>query len=166
MKKLIIAIFLISLVANKEILEINSNIREIKGKVQKNNLRKLMAAEIGIGTLILKEAGNILLGYIIGKVIDAMVDKFKESRSVLNASFKPSHFTQLYKDGGDGLFISYIENDYVVSMYYHKTKMHTATCDGGILGGGTISALGSPGEWAIAFCKAGISRRRTYYNHF
>ena len=164
MKKLIIAIFLISLVANKEILEINSNIREIKGKVQKNNLRKLMAA--GFGTVVFKEVGKFLLSYVLSKLVDAMVDKFKESRSVLNASFKPSHFTQLYKDGGDGLFISYIENDYVVSMYYHKTKMHTATCDGGILGGGTISALGSPGEWAIAFCKAGISRRRTYYNHF
>ena len=164
MKKLIIAIFLISLVANKEILEINSNIREIKGKVQKNNLRKLMAAEVG--TLVIEEVGKFLIGYLLSKLIDAMVDKFKESRSVLNASFKPSHFTQLYKDGGDGLYISYIENDYVVSMYYHKTKIHTATCDGGILGGGTISALGSPGEWAIAFCKAGISRRRTYYNHF
>ena len=164
MKKLIIAIFLISLVANKEILEINSNIREIKGKVQKNNLRKLMAA--GFGTVVFEQVGKFFIGYLLGKLIDAMVDKFKESRSVLNASFKPSHFTQLYKDGGDGLYISYIENDYVVSMYYHKTKMHTATCDGGILGGGTISALGSPGEWAIAFCKAGISRRRTYYNHF
>ena len=164
MKKLIIAIFLISLVANKEILEINSNIREIKGKVQKNNLRKLMAAEVG--TVLFEELEKFFFSYLLSKLIDAMVDKFKESRSVSNASFKPSHFTQLYKDGGNGLFISYIENDYVVSMYYHKTKMHTATCDGGILGGGTISALGSPGEWAIAFCKAGISRRRTYYNHF
>ena len=73
---------------------------------------------------------------------------------------------KLFKDNGNGKFISNIKNGYVVSMYFHKTKVHTATCDGGVLGGGTISAIADPGEWAIAYCKAGISGRRTYYNHF
>jgi hypothetical protein len=120
----------------------------------------------GVGTLIVKEAIEILLGYLVGKLIDAMVDKLKEPKNTLNQSIKISNFKKLYKDNGNGLWYSYIENNYVFSLYYHKTKVHTATCDGGLFGGGEISSIGSPGEWAIAYCRAGISGRKTYYNHF
>ena len=165
MKRIFITIFLISLVATKEFEDINTNIKnDIQFKKDENELRKLSAA--AVGTLILKKAIDIFIGYLVGKMIDAMVDNLKESRSTLNESMQVSNFKKLYKDNGNGLWYSYIENNWVVSMYYHKTKTHTATCDGGILGGGEISALAGPGEWVIAYCKAGISRRKTYFNHF
>ena len=166
MKRIIIAILLISLAATKEFSEIN---KKIKGAIQNrkdenDKLRKLSAA--GIGSLIVKEGMDIIKSYLIGKLIDAIVLNLNEKMKSLQKSFRESKFTKLYKDSGNGCFISYIESDYVVSMYYHKTKMHTATCDGGVMGGGVTSALGNPGEWAIAYCKAGYMRRKTYYNHF
>ena len=166
MKRIIITLFLISLVANKELVEINSKIkREIQNrKEEKTNLRKLVAA--GVGVLIIKETIKFFFSYLVGKLIDAIVENCKESRSALTSSFTPSHFKHLYKDNGKGLWISYIEDDYVVSMYYHETKEHTATCDGGLLGGGEIAAKADPGYWAIAYCKAGIAKRKTYYNHW
>lgn len=165
MKRIFIAIFLISLVATKEFEDINTNSKNaIQFKKDENEVRKLSAA--AVGSFILEKAMDYFIGYLVGKVIDAIVDNFKESRSTLNESIQVSNFKKLYKDNGNGLWYSYIENNWVVSMYYHKTKTHTATCDGGILGGGEISALAGPGKWAIAYCKAGISRRKTYFNHF
>ena len=166
MKKIIIAILLISLVATQEFSEINTKIKSaIQNRKDENDkLRKLSGAEIG--SLVVKEIMEILKSYLIGKLIDAIVSNLNEKRKSLQKSFRESKFTKLYKDSGKGCFISYIESDYVVSMYYHETKMHTATCDGGVMGGGVTSALGNPGEWAIAYCKAGIIRRKTYYNHF
>ena len=165
MKRIIITIFLISLVTTKEFVDINTKIKNvIQNRKDENKLRKLIAAEVG--TLLVKKGIDILIGYLVGKLIDAMVDKLKEPKNTLNESIKISNFKKLYKDNGNGLWYSYIENNFVVSMYYHKTKIHTATCDGGLFGGGEISNLGSPGEWAIAYCRAGISGRKTYYNHF
>ena len=165
MKRIIITIFLITLVTTKEFADINSKIKNvIQNRKDENKLRKLIAAEVG--TLLVKKGIDILIGYLVGKLIDAMVDKLKEPKNTLNESIKISNFKKLYKDNGNGLWYSYIENNFVVSMYYHKTKIHTATCDGGLFGGGEISNLGSPGEWAIAYCRAGISGRKTYYNHF
>ena len=165
MKRIIITIFLISLITTKEFVDINTKIKNvIQNRKVGNKLRKLNPA--AAGTLIVKEILEILLGYLVGKMIDAMVDKFKEPKNTLKESIKVKNFKKLYKDNGNGLWYSYIENNYVVSMYYHKTKIHTATCDGGLFGGGEISSLGEPGEWAIAYCRAGISGRKTYYNHF
>ena len=64
-----------------------------------------------------------------------------------------------------------METDYGIHilrmiLFFLCIKVHTATCDGGLFGGGEISSLGEPGEWAIAYCRAGISGRKTYYNHF
>ena len=165
MKRIIITIFLISLVTTKEFVDINTKIKNvIQNRKDENKLRKLNPASVG--TIIVKEVINILIGYLAGKLIDAMAEKFKEPKSTLYESIKISNFKKLYKDNGNGLWYSYIENDFVFSLYYHKTKVHTATCDGGLFGGGEISSLGEPGEWAIAYCRAGISGRKTYYNHF
>ena len=165
MKRIIITIFLISLVTTKEFVDINTKIKNVvQNRKDENKLRKLNPASVG--TIIVKEVINILIGYLAGKLIDAMAEKFKEPKSTLYESIKISNFKKLYKDNGNGLWYSYIENDFVFSLYYHKTKVHTATCDGGLFGGGEISSLGEPGEWAIAYCRAGISGRKTYYNHF
>ena len=165
MKRIIITIFLISLVTTKEFVDINTKIKNVvQNRKDENKLRKLNPASVG--TIRVKEVINILIGYLAGKLIDAMAEKFKEPKSTLYESIKISNFKKLYKDNGNGLWYSYIENDFVFSLYYHKTKVHTATCDGGLFGGGEISSLGEPGEWAIAYCRAGISGRKTYYNHF
>lgn len=164
MKRIIITIFLISLVTTQEFADINTKIKNAIKNKNENKVRKLLAATAG--SLIIEKGIDIIKGYLISKLIDAMVDKFKEKRDNLNKIFLESKFKKLYKDNGNGLWISYFENDYVVSMYYHKTRIHTATCDGGLFGGGEISTIGSAGEWAIAYCKAGISGRKTYYNHF
>ena len=165
MKRIVITILLISLVATKEFTDINTKMKNvIQNRKDGNKLRKLNPAEIG--SLIVEKGIDIIIGYLVSKMIDAMVDTLKESKNTLNKSIKVSNFKKLYKDSGKGLWYSYIENNYVVSMYYHETKVHTATCDGGYFGGGEISSLALPGEWAIAYCKAGISGRKTYYNHF
>jgi hypothetical protein len=165
MKRIVITILLISLVATKEFTDINTKMKNvIQNRKDGNKLRKLNPA--AIGSLIVEKGIDIIIGYLVSKMIDAMVDTLKESKNTLNKSIKVSNFKKLYKDSGKGLWYSYIENNYVVSMYYHETKVHTATCDGGLFGGGEISSLGEPGEWAIAYCRAGISGRKTYYNHF
>ena len=61
MKRIIITIFLISLVTTKEFVDINTKVKNaIQNRKDENKLRKLMAA--GVGTLIVKEAIEILLG--------------------------------------------------------------------------------------------------------
>lgn len=153
MKRIIFTLFFISLVATKELEKIHAKEIQKNGEDTKIKMRNLSAA--AVGTFLVKKAIDIGVSYLIGKLFDHIGEMLDQS-----------HFTSLYKDNGNGKYISNIKNGYVVSMYFHKTKVHTATCDGGVLGGGTISAIADPGEWAIAYCKAGISGRRTYYNHF
>ena len=58
MKRIIITIFLISLVTTKEFVDINTKIKNvIQNRKDENKLRKLMAA--GVGTLIVKEVIEI-----------------------------------------------------------------------------------------------------------
>ena len=73
--------------------------------------------EISDYAIIVKEVINILIGYLAGKLIDAMAEKFKEPKSTLYESIKISNFKKLYKDNGNGLWYSYIENDFVFSLY-------------------------------------------------
>ena len=68
------------------------------------------------------------------------------------------------QDTADERFISYLGDGKITACYFHKTKRHTATCNGGTLGGGQIRAEASAGNWAIALCKAGVSGRKTYWN--
>ena len=63
-----------------------------------------------------------------------------------------------------GRFASKIENGYVISMYFHATKKHYAICDGGFMGGGYYKKEAKPGEWAVAYCKAGLGWRKSGYD--
>jgi hypothetical protein len=65
MKKIIIAILLISLVATQEFSEINAKIKSAIQNIKDENdkLRKLSAA--GIGSLIVKGVKEILIPYLI-----------------------------------------------------------------------------------------------------
>ncbi len=63
-----------------------------------------------------------------------------------------------------GRFASKIENGYVISMYFHQNKKHYAICDGGFMGGGYYKQDAEPGEWAVAYCKAGYGWRKSGYD--
>ena len=60
-------------------------------------------------------------------------------------------------------FISKIGDGKVCSMFYHPSKRHSATAQGG-LGGGNAKSEANAGEWAIAICNVGVSGAKTFYN--
>ena len=66
-------------------------------------------------------------------------------------------------DGDNGRFISKIGSGYVVAIYFHNTKTHHASCNGGAFGGGSHSTYAKAGQWAVAFCKSGITGKKTNY---
>ena len=65
---------------------------------------------------------------------------------------------------GGGLFVSSTSGSEVIAAYYHPTKKHSATANGGLFGGGIIKSIAEPGEWAIVGTKAGIKGRKTSWN--
>lgn len=65
---------------------------------------------------------------------------------------------------GGGVFVSSMTGDYVVAAYYHPSKSHSATADGGTLGGGVAKSTASKGRWAVAYSSQGIANRKTYYS--
>ena len=102
MKRIIITIFLISLVTTKEFADINTKIKNvIQNKKDENKLRKLVPA--AVGALIVEKGIDIIIGYLVSKLIDAMVDKLKESKNTLNESIKVKNNKKIYKDNGNGL---------------------------------------------------------------
>ena len=75
------------------------------------------------------------------------------------------YFRDTYLEDGDARWISNIKGGYVISMYWHKYKRHSATCNGGFGGSKQTRAIAPAGYWAIAICKAGIAGKKTYYNN-
>ena len=65
---------------------------------------------------------------------------------------------------GGGVFYSKVSGGNVVAMYNHPSRYHSATADGGLLGGGQVKSIAEPGVWAIATSRAGIKDRKTYWN--
>lgn len=51
----------------------------------------------------------------------------------------------------------------VCAAYYHNTKKHSATTDGGFIGG-VITQIANKDYWAVACSMNGIFGRKTYYN--
>jgi hypothetical protein len=67
----------------------------------------------------------------------------------------------------DDRFISTLSDDTYYVGYYHPSKMHSATIEGGNLPGCKTFAksIANPGEWAIAAGQNRLSgNNRTYYN--
>jgi hypothetical protein len=107
-----------------------------------------------VGGFILKEAGSAALSYLKEKLAE------KLSYEVVQGNFRDTIL-----ENGKARFISNIQGGYVISMYWHKTKRHSATCKGGFLSSNEQKrTIAKAGEWAVAYCKAGIGGRKTYYN--
>ena len=82
----------------------------------------------------------------------------------LGKRISTGNFTRNNPDDG-GVWYSAIQGGMVYSLYYHPTKRHTATADGGMFGGGLVRSIANAGEWAIAGSVAGpLGGRKTYYN--
>ena len=61
----------------------------------------------------------------------------------------------------------HIQNNHSVQRlqaYYHNTKKHSATADGGFFGGGVITQIANKDYWAVACSMNGLFGRKTYYN--
>ena len=149
MRKLFLAFFLITLIVGNEIHEIDKKFEENKAEEDEPILKE----PITIATIIVSAAIGATVTFILTKVYEKIYYHLTNSNTV-----------DTYNENGKGRWLSNIKDGYVMSAYFHKTKRHTATCDGGFLGGGSIRATAGPGQWAIAACKAGISGKKTYWN--
>ena len=150
MKKIFIALFLISLIAGQEIQVLDT---KLKDKEIVEDEEPLLKEPVTITVIILTAAITATVTFLLDKVFDKIYFHLTNSNTI-----------DTYNENGNGRWLSNIKDGYVMSAYFHKTKRHTATCDGGFLGGGQIRAEADPGKWAIALCKAGISGRKTYWN--
>ena len=150
MKRIFIALFLISLIAGHEIQVFDDKLKE-KEIMEKEE--PVLKEAIAITTIIVTAAITCTVSFILTKVYEKIYYQLTNSNCV-----------DTYNENGNGRWISNIKDGYVMSAYFHKTKRHTATCNGGTLGGGQIRAEASAGNWAIALCKAGVSGRKTYWN--
>ena len=92
----------------------------------------------------------------LNKLLDQIV-------SIIGKVLSRNNFSR--QEVGGGVFVSAIRGNEVVAAYYHPSKYHSATAVGGIGGGGTVKSSAGAGKWAIAYSKAGISGRKTYYNY-
>ena len=151
MRKLLIVSFLISLVLNTEI-ELKKKEEEKSLKHKDVNLRSVTLAAAGI--FVVKLAASAAIGEIVSKGLDRA-----------HYLITQGHFRDEILENGKARWISNIKGGYVVAMYWHKTRRHSATCDGGFLGGGRKRAVAQPGYWAVAYCKAGVSGRKTFRNN-
>ena len=150
MKRIFIALFLISLIAGQEIQTFDTKLKE---KEIMEEEEPVLKEAVTITTILLTAAIGATVTFILNKVYDKIYFHLTNSNCI-----------DTYNDSGNGRWLSNIKDGWVMSAYYHKTKRHTATCNGGTLGGGQIRAEAPAGSWAIALCKAGISGRKTYWN--
>ena len=148
MNKIFIALFLITLVSGHEVQELNT---KLKKKMEEED--PILKEPISITTIIITTAIGVTVTFVLNKVYEKINYRLTNSNTV-----------DTYNENGHGRFLSNIQDGYVMAAYYHDTKKHSATCDGGFLGGGQIRAIAGPGQMAIALCKAGVSGRKTYWN--
>ena len=135
MKTIYIVLVLLSLVIGKEIKENDDNI-------------------------ILK--ASLVGGFAFAGTISTSVSTiFNYIRSQAGIYFSGGPDSDHYF--GNARFITKVGNGYVISVYFDKNKKHHASCDGGVLGGGSYTKHANAGQWAVAFCKAGIAGRKTNY---
>ena len=66
---------------------------------------------------------------------------------------------------GGGLFVSSTSGSEVIAAYYHPTKKHSATANGGLFGGGQVRSIASAGNWAVARSSSGMLGRKTFWNN-
>ena len=150
MKKTFVALLLIALISGQEIQDFERKLEE--KELKKKDHPRLLEA-ISVTTIVISTVIGVTITYILNTVYDKIKYELTNSNTV-----------DTYNEDGKGRWLSNIEDGYVMSAYYHKTKRHSATCNGGFLGGGQIRAEAPAGSWAIALCKAGISGRKTYWN--
>ena len=147
MKKILIVSFLISITLCNEITS------KQKFKREEVNL-KVAPILAAAGAVILEAAGGAAIEWLIEKGLNRAHYLLTEG-----------YFKDTYLEDGKARWISNIKGGYVVSMYWHKERRHSATCNGGFLGAGQKRAIAPAGKWAIAYCKAGISGRKTHYGN-
>ena len=137
MKVAYIILFLLSLVIGKEIHENDDDII-------------LKSSSVGGLTF----AGSITTS------VSTIYNYIKSQTSISLSGGTNSDYNT---DGDNGRFISKIGSGYVVAIYFHKTKYHHASCNGGSFGGGSYRTNAAAGQWAVAFCKSGFTGKKTYY---
>ena len=152
MKKSVVALLLIALIAGKDIQEFGVK-SERDENIRKNDIT--LKEPITISTLgfVVKAAITIT----VARILDIVYDK-------IYYRLTHSNIVDTFNEDGKGHWYSDLGDDYVLSAYYHETKKHSATCDGGFLGGGQERKEADAGKWAFAVCHAGISGRKTYWN--
>ena len=151
MKKLIVVIFLISLTLCEEVREFDE---KLKYKINKDEVNIQSVTLAVVGGFILKAAASYAIGLICEKIFDKI--HYRVTQGYMRDSFL---------ENGRAHWVSNIKDGYVFSLYWHKTKRHSATCVGGLLGGGQKRVIANAGEYAVAYCKAGVSGRKTFYNN-
>ena len=147
MKKILLVSFLISITLCNEIVT--------KPKIKKEEVNLQVAPLLAAaGVFVLKAAGTAAISFLVEKGLNKAYYLLTEG-----------YFKDRLLERGNARWISNIKGGYVVSMYWHKKRRHSATCNGGFLGGGQKRVIAPPGHWAIAYCKAGVSGRKTNYNN-
>ena len=146
MNKILIVSFLISITLCNEIIS------KQKIKREEVNLKAVPLAAAGV--FVLKAAGTAAIKFLVEKGLNKAYYLITEG-----------YFKDTLLEDGNARWVSNIKGGYVVSMYWHKTRRHSATCNGGFLGGGQKRVIAPAGHWAIAYCKAGVSGRKTYHNN-
>ena len=150
MKKTFIALLLIALISGQEIQDFERKLEE--KEIKKKDKPRLLEV-ISVTTIIVSTVIGVSVTYILNTVYNKIYYELTNSNTV-----------DTYNENGKGRWLSNIKDGYVMSAYYHETKRHSATCNGGTLGGGQIRAVAPAGSWAIALCAAGISGRKTFWN--
>ena len=156
MKTYILLLLLVSSICTQTALEVENNkfdfskyVSDVFTSVQGQKETK----ETNVSTLVwVLEA---LASEIVDKIVDLVFDAAQDR--IYNGNF-------VRMDVSGGIFFSDIKDGWVCAAFYHPDSPHTATADGGILGGGVIRSTAGPGQWAVACSRAGIGGRKTYYN--
>ena len=159
MKRTFFALLLIALIAGQEVNEVKKKIEEAKTLEETKAIEVTKAIEekpelkFAVTTIILTSVISVTVGFVLTKVFEK-----------IHYQLTVGYTVDTYNENGKGRWLSDIKDGVVMSAYYHKTKKHSATCQGGFGGGGQIRAIAPAGQWAIALCYAGISGRKTFWN--
>lgn len=78
----------------------------------------------------------------------------------------PEIMAKKYQDQivDEGRWISFINEKYVISAYFHPTKRHSATVMNGFIKKNISKVLKEKGEWAIAYIPKTLFFNKAYYN--